>query len=231
MILVDGKEWRPISFVDQLVTAIQHDLKDTTRRIVGGAPHGCDGHAWIYEKMFAAIEYEPDRIARFKCPYGKLGGFLWVRESFCAFKIRGWSAIPSKIDEADFVSFRDGSRQWKDGRDSEVPAAQLENAHWRPPMHLPFWAYRIGLEVVSIGIERVQQISEAEAVAEGFHCRQIPGYEHLSGVPAREDFITKWDQINGKRKDKKTGHPYSWEGNPFVWVVKFKRLKEENGQA
>lgn len=227
MKLIDGVEWNPISFTEQLIPPILRDEKLETRRIVRGLNHEGD-------------DFEPETIQkmleRFKCPYGKAGGRLWVRERFVALKYNGKECL---IKDAEYAAFRDETIISRDGRYTAVPQIMSNDVKWRPPMHCPFWASRISLEVVSIGIERLQQITEAGAIAEGF--QSVPLLEwHLKRggighrpekefagkrVTARDQFIDKWDQINGNRIDKASGKPMTWEFNPFAWVVKFKRIK------
>lgn len=249
MILIDGKEWRPISFVDLLIEAILADLKGETRRIAKVPSHWSFPNPARYIDGFiyrwgpaAANDAKPERIA---CPYGKAGDFLWVRESFATFRLIDsgsdipWMVYPSKIDEADFVVFKDGSIVWRPEKAdiqvsklsakmlmdvARIASAMVGDCKFRPPMHLPFWAHRIELEVKSIKVEGLQEITEAGAVAEGFQEKDVAPFEFLK-LPAREQFISKWDEINGKRLDKNSGKPLTWESNPLVWVVNFKRIK------
>lgn len=230
---INGKPCRPIAFVDELVRAIKNDLKTETRRIVKGVPYwdhsgrpimewplsGCqigdDGKAWI--DVQTAVD-DSSRISS-SCPYGKAGEFLWVRERFVALK---YDLTVCKIGEADGVAFRDGATKWKNGKTRSIGdlPGRWNGRTWRPPMHLPFWGFRIGLEVTSIGIERVQDITEAGAVAEGFHVMTLRN----EAISALFQFRSKWDVINGKRSDRIGGKPFTWETNPFVWVVKFRKI-------
>lgn len=265
MILIDGKQWRPISFVDELIRAILEDLKTETRRIARIEPtwsfpspaRYIDG--FVYRWGPAAVnDPKAERVA---CPYGKAGDRLWVRERFVAMKRNGEVC---KIQDADAVVFRDGFGKWKDsGITFQVDNIETKwtARTWRPPMHLPFWAYRIGLEVKSVSIERLHEITEAGAIGEGFaaddpsedrterefdlsacpHCGGLGVYQMdgLGGTvfdadckmcdTARGKFRIKWDQINGKRIDKSSGKPLTWDCNPFVWRIEFKRLTNSLG--
>jgi len=226
MILIDGKEWRPIAFVDQLVKAILADLKTETRRVVRWNPtwsfpspaRYVDGFIYRWGRSEIGPYDKQERIA---CPYGKPRDRLWVRESFVAIQLKHGpgNVRPCRINEADGVVFRDGSIKIKTPnfpKLPDVPADVLSTLKFRPPMHLPHWAHRIDLEINSIKVEHVQDIKEKAAVAEGFKAS--------AGVPARKRFECKWDQINGKRKDHNSGKPLTWELNPLVWVVNFKRI-------
>lgn len=256
MKLIDGIEWNPISFVDDLVTTIQKDLKTETRRVIGGAPHSFYEGSALYDGR--GVFESPSGNITIKCPYGKAGGRLWVRERFLALKLIGGSEILglSSIAEADAVMFRDGVIRWN-GNDPCKLQFDATGARWRPPMHLPFCFHRIELETKSIDVERVQDITQAGAIAEGFQdddssedrsdrefnrlvCPQCGGLgiyaaNSLGGAvfdldcslncdTARGKFQIKWDVINGKRSDRKTGFEYTWENNPFVWSIKFKRI-------
>lgn len=232
MILIDGKQWRPISFVDELIRAILEDLKTETRRIARIEPtwsfpspaRYIDG--FVYRWGPAAVnDPKAERVA---CPYGKAGDRLWVRERFVAMKRNGEVC---KIQDADAVVFRDGFGKWKDsGITFQVDNIETKwtARTWRPPMHLPHWAHRIDLEVKSIKVERLQEITEKAAVAEGF--KETVVREHgrvIARSTALEKFRDKWNLINGKRKDPNDGKPLVWDKNPLVWVVNFKRIGGE----
>ena len=84
---------------------------------------------------------------------------------------------------------------------------------WRPAIHMPRAASRITLEITGVRVERLQDISEADAIAEGVrNSLHIPG-----GRFANENFAHLWWAINGDG---------SWEANPWVWAVEFKRLEQ-----
>ncbi|KKN00124.1 hypothetical protein LCGC14_1140830, partial [marine sediment metagenome] len=116
-----------------------------------------------------------------------------------------------------------------------------ERGKWRPSIFMPKWASRLTLEVTDVRIEQVQSISEEDAKAEGVECEFYDGtnpisgcwwdYEHKcwsgafpNGAEARGSFRTLWDSINGQRN----GGKYSWEANPCVQAVTFKRA--DNGR-
>lgn len=83
---------------------------------------------------------------------------------------------------------------------------------WRPSIHMPRWASRILLEIVNVRVERLHDISEADAIAEG--CNNSL---HLQGGRfANENFAHLWWTINGDG---------SWEANPWVWAIEFKAVQ------
>ena len=92
---------------------------------------------------------------------------------------------------------------------------------WRPSIHMPRWACRLTLEVVSVRVERLQDITEEDAKAEGM---AVPVGQDF--VAARGLFAALWDKINGDRWPKRMA---SWEANPWVWRLVFKRVEVQHG--
>lgn len=141
--------------------------------------------------------------ARAGCPYGQPGDRLWVRETHAP--------------QSDCWGAWERSMQYGSRQDSPIIHFAADQGiqpfieKWRPSIHMPRWASRITLEVVSVRVERLQDISEADAIAEGvrnsLHC---PG-----GRFANENYAHLWWTINGDG---------SWESNPWVWVIEFKRI-------
>jgi hypothetical protein len=132
-----------------------------------------------------------------ECPYGAPGDQLWVRET--------WWWDETKED-LSIVQYR---------ASGEMPKYMRgDGEKWRPPIHMPRWASRITLEIVSVRVERVQEITELDAGWEGFpSCSVTSDWTEK----ARPWFRTLWDSINAKRG-------FGWEKNPFVWVLEFKRI-------
>jgi hypothetical protein len=101
----------------------------------------------------------------------------------------------------------------------KAEASDPEGARWKPSIHMPRWASRILLEVTEVRVQRLQDISEEDADAEGVQVDldvidRIPYPAH----PFKDAFVKLWDTINAKR-----GH--GWETNPWVWAVSFRRIK------
>lgn len=144
-------------------------------------------------------------VGQIKCPYGQPGDRLWVRETFC----------PDWCDEVIYRADDPTGRAARDAGYSHEPK-------WKPSIFMPRWASRIDLEVVGIRAERLQEISEDDALAEGCEpgggaCSGPMDPVEYDGYTASDEFAALWDSINAKR-----GH--SWESNPWVWVVEFKRV-------
>ena len=174
---------RPILFNAPMVRALLAGTKTQTRRIVKARDlEWVDVHQGLRE---------PDNAER--CPYGQPGDRLWVRETFGHFE-RNENFAPG----CEVFYRADGE--------------SLALEPWRPSIHMPRWASRITLEVTGVRVERLQGISEADAIAEGVrNSLHLPG-----GRFARENFEHLWWTVNGDG---------SWESNPWVWVVEFKAIE------
>ncbi len=197
---------RPILFSAPMVRALLAGSKTQTRRAVAPAPE------MVTDKTIAPWQGDPAALQRLltlngkTCRYGQPGDRLWVREA--------WKAHPT----FDHLPPRDipQTHIWymaDDGYKAE--------SRYRQSMFMPRWASRITLEIVSICVERLQDISEADARAEGAReCDPVSGREVLLAGPSqRGSYVLHyrdiWEQING---------PGSWALNPWVWVVEFKRI-------
>lgn len=171
---------RPILFSGPMVRAILEGRKTQTRRVVKPQPAHIAGIGTVLNI---------DTITGKACPYGKPGDRLWVRETWDGVRLDGGGAL---------VSYR---------ADGDKPVT--DDGRWHPSIHMPRWASRITLEVVSVRVERLQEISEEDAMAEG-----VALAENYRGPVAH--FASLWEQINGLG---------SWNANPWVWVVEFRRVQ------
>ena len=185
---------RPILFSAPMVRALLAGKKTQTRRIVKARDlEWMDVHQGLRE---------PDNAER--CPYGQPGDRLWVRETFARIdgQTRPWI-------ETDYqATYTHGDRL------SDTLGIKKR---WTPSIHMPRHASRITLEVTGVRVERLQDISAADARAEGCPDKPVDGAEQASiDLLAKLWYHDLWEQINGLD---------SWAANPWVWVVEFKRVK------
>lgn len=221
----------PILFSTPMVQAILDLLKGMTRRTRGLEKINVDPSEWYLQTLFLhatgrftfaprnpkkAIDFSD--IIEVKCPYGKAGDLLWVRESFIEFP-------------ADHFNFRT----------EPDPVFEQAKTKWKPSIHMPKAAARIWLQVEEIRVERLHDISEEDMIGEGIRIptseRNTPcfvlGHDNSAfsflpdgcladgATPPTQKQIRfafwaeLWCKINGRE---------SWDSNPWVWVVKFKTL-------
>ena len=206
---------RPILFSGPMVRAILEGCKTQTRRVVKIQPES-DITKYAYKGNGAWLPCDDDLYSfrkLVKCPYGKPGDRLWVRETWgvgtrpCP--IEGWrDGIEYRADEAYITDERDNLPLYDAEEPDDVCLDDYSGKGWRPSIHMFRWASRINLEITAIRAERVQDITETDLITEGFD-----GY---NGTWRDEErFRNLWDSINAKR-----GYP--WKDNPWVWVVEFK---------
>lgn len=208
---------RPILFSAPMVRAILEGRKTQTRRVIKPQPYldECGNACWKNSNYGQSPSGQPhfeilaspipwNKTKRVLCPYGKPGDRLWVREAF--------AVHPSQcttIYRADWA----GSTALPDG----------DIIKWKPPIHMPRWASRITLEITDIRVERLQDITEADALAEGApQCLMDDEgkfYQRDNGT-YKTGFVGLWSHING---------PDSWDQNPFVWVIEFKVDNQSEG--
>lgn len=223
---------RPILFSGEMVRAILAGRKTQTRRVVKPQPaevHHCqDRDSYPFEmtyeeqdgKTVAVVKYTMGEIEAHFCPYGQPGDRLWVREKHSKLLSAGaeqYTVFPEDVG---------GGQKWSNGDFYPAPAkgyfpGAFDHIKWRPSIFMPRWASRITLEITGVRVERVQDISEEDAKAEG--CEIYCAYfgKCYSGRCAshhyRKGYRVLWDSINAKR-----GFP--WSKNPWVWLIEFKKL-------
>jgi len=216
---------RPILFSSDMVNAILEGRKTQTRRVV--KPQPPKGTESV---MFNPSHFEPDYGFYFapeggfnKCPYGKVGDQLWVREN-------GWET-PFRTEKMR----RNGADTWEDFYYDADGLEQMDIDFFkehgfkrRPSIHQKRTHSRIQLEITNIRVERLNDISESDCEKEGalddgfiaaLNANADEGYPIDQTIDldesAKNQFIELWESINGKG---------SWEQNPWVWVVEFKHL-------
>jgi len=231
---------RPIIFSGPMVREILEGRKTMTRRVVNPQPK-------VIHAFYPDCSLETERIfrqgdQRVHCPYGAPGERLWVRESFAVISMDDWYANIARgerIPHGKTLADTDGGLEVLDLRENPTAFAwaksHIDSDRLRPSIHMPRWASRLTLEITDVRVERVQDISEADAHAEGI---QIPcdqeGLPWLN-VSRRVDshplwknpreatladywtgyYALLWNQINAKRG-------YGWNVNPWVWAITFR---------
>jgi len=186
---------RPILFSGSMVRAILNGRKTQTRR--------------LYKSRCCDAETAAGPLGALPSPYGSPGDRLWVRETW------GRSAHDRMLyrasdDLVQAVASDEGG--W------------VSNPTWRPSIHMPRWASRITLEIISVRVQRLQDISEHDAREEGVEeldsgdVRAADIWRMAKSMGdttegSRTWFACLWDSINGKRAP--------WASNPWVWAIEF----------
>jgi hypothetical protein len=183
----------------------------------GGKPFGVK-HGFVPLNKMGGIATKPFHDHFIICPYGKPGDRLWVRETFYSWRCKTYSSAGSTEGPDQAVYAADGGHV-------------LNGAKWRPSIHMPRWASRIMLELTEVRVQRLQEISEADARAEGVErlsdaaacLTPWKNYRLKPGAPfamnhsiAAASFMSLWDSINGDQ---------SSNANPWVWAITFKRIE------
>lgn len=155
----------------------------------------------------------------FKSPYGLAGDILYVRETFC------W----------DWLDYPDRTKKYYVYKASTPDYVFASGEHWLPSIHMPKEAARLFLKITDIRVERLQDISETDAEAEGVEWRIMgKGFGRLEGLRLYKDYINPsntdygpifakdsfsylWQSING---------PESWDANPWCWCINFERIEK-----
>lgn len=208
---------RPILFSGPMVRAILDGRKTQTRRVVKPQPrfHADGGPGWYPDgdakqrKHYGTLDHFRRGMPTDFCPYGVPGDRLWVRETW---------AVDAPLDEVrreredlmGSVDFGHGPYFRAD------PVHENSGLTWRPSIHLPRWACRLTLEVVNVRVERLQDISERDCLAEGIGCA-TEGTTVAEFGMAKRMYRELWDSINAKRTP--------WASNPWVWVVEFRKVE------
>lgn len=241
---------RPILFSGLMIPPILRDDKTQTRRVMKTQPFYVDGgefrfpwasfydngtvHTWDRNgtggQNWQANEYpNEDKYAAAlsrtpyanPCPYGTVGDRLWVREThyqYGKWVKNGHSAT--------------GKQRWRFKAigmavrfDAQPKIAKQEiGYHRRPSIHMPRWASRLLLEVTDVRVQRVQEISEDDALAEGMTldlCDSV-----LASAAGRLEPQDSYYVINKEGDDETQGH--GWDANPYVWAITFKRIESRN---
>ncbi|WP_333620411.1 hypothetical protein [Pantoea septica] len=217
---------RPILLNGDMVRAVLNGSKTQTRRIIDWRrtrpteiAERDDGSKWPWsEDCENGGDYWHD------CPFGEVGDRLWVRETF---------RVHSRATDVATLVYKASERQSWTEQTHRVPVSVCNKPavieKWTPSIHMPRWASRITLEITGVRVERLQDISQADAVAEGIksgRCGNETSWRDAFYVPgdnqpyfnAETAYGDLWSSIYGEE---------SWQANPWVWVIEFKRVEGE----
>ncbi|EBC7335392.1 hypothetical protein G6E34_003790 [Salmonella enterica subsp. diarizonae] len=201
---------RGMIFNAEMVNAILSGRKTQTRRPIKWKQtrfteiaERDDGSLWPW-----AEDCERGGDIWFACPYGEIGDRIWVRETF---------RVHSRATDVATLVYRASVRNSWTEQTHRVPIAVCDKPatpeKWTPSIHMPRWASRILLEITNVRVERLRDLSEEDAKSEGI---TPPAGGVLPGWEYRINFRDLWMDIYGTD---------SWEANPWVWVIEFKRVE------
>lgn len=189
---------RPILFSGNMVRAILDGRKTQTRRVVKPQPTMCEA----------------------RCPYGQPGDRLWVKETF---RLRCETELLDVVEYRADLARRTAGHQISENAgfrfSAECDEAERQPEefgympgalNWRPSIFMPRWASRITLEIVSVRVERLQDISPLDIIAEGMD--HLGEHQHLGDLQWYRDV---WESTYG---------PGAWEKNDLVWALTFKKM-------
>lgn len=218
---------RPILFSGEMVLAILEGQKTQTRRVILRREKN-EGE-WVTARPDRG--YTPETIAaEYRCPFGAVGGRLWVRETFASLVFeRDWESgyvdgwHPAGNHESGVRVYAADPH----GFDDAGASAKERGFSWTPGIFMPRHASRIDLEITGLRVERVWDISWTDCKAEGMAMLDDDNREEWSNVapPGETNWGTlqdwyrmTWDELNEKRG-------YGWDTNPWVWVIEFRRVE------
>lgn len=229
---------KPILFNAEMVNAILSGRKTQTRRIMKVQPEPSKSRSGDYwfpcNKMQSMVHvsdllpgnpYMPDAHEFFStcCPLGGIGDQLWVREAFAA-----------GLCTESTLAYRATHKT------EDLEEGWGETIKWTPSIHMPRWASRINLLITGVRVERLRDISEQDAMAEGITAKEViietryEGGGHVEITAERfffvggddegyesaeEAFAELWDSIYGQKEGE------NWQANPWVWVIEFERME------
>jgi len=198
---------KPILFSTDMVRAILDGNKTMTRRIIKPQPSMTSGEfdSWI-DKTGTIFCTSTIRMPIY-CPYGRVGNILWVRETF---RVPNPYGKPDYEFKADWDSYNTGI-----------------NYKWKPSIFMPKEACRLRLKITNVKVERLHNITDEDAIAEGIEKTEFgyknynntyPVKEFMGGVTeALQSYKSLWIYINGKS---------NWDANPWVWVIEFEIINK-----
>jgi len=209
---------RPIIFSSEMIRAILDNKKTQTRRpikpqpdpfaiyaILNEDPLSKKPHLWISGYGDGNIWENPEFDPWFSCPYAQ-GDILWVKET-CAI---------SRVGDVDGAPLCEPIVLYKaDGYPDGWESGYIQ----RSPIFMPKWASRIKLEITDIRVERIQDVSGQDVLCEGINSHVHPTTDYFK-YAQHEAFARVWNSLWAKKG-------FGWNRNPWVWVIEFRRTKNE----
>jgi hypothetical protein len=236
---------RPMGYKPEMVTSIFWGTKTKTRRELKPQPQignvsGSKLYAWngsgnyyVNDAEFISMAFE--NVGYENCPYGQVGDILWVREQLRRAPYIGssWYYVALLPDEFDYseVEVAEADQQ------AMMEWSLRKKRNYCPSIHMPKFACRLWLEITDIKAERLHDITEEEAIAEGVQVINCFDLGSQSQVVRYRDYSKDW-QDHPKAKLYRTAlHSFrslwtkingavSWSENPFVWVISFKVIEK-----
>ena len=190
---------RPILMNGEMVKALLAGSKSQTRRLMKPQPFKLCGITYWKDFSWCPGANQPDIASH--CPLGIAGSHLWVRET--------WQDGEFAQNEPKGPVYRATDPNWE----------TCEGWKWKPSIFMPRSASRITLEILEVRVQRLQDITDGDAFAEGVGTA-------MDRVPAALNYPGKWinlyqelwDSLNSKRG-------FGWTANPYVWALTFRRIK------
>lgn len=189
--IADRRDY-PMIFDTRMVKAILYGEKTETRRlfkksllkkIESSQRIWLDGNHWI-------AQLKNGKLYSFNCPFGEPGDLIWVKETLLAS-----NTISYKANFPQYVLIRN-----------------KKNLSWKASIHMKKTDARLWLYIKEISVQRIQSITEKEAMQEGTGPGKVLNFNDITEPTFREGFCKKWISIYGIE---------SWHENPWVWVIKF----------
>jgi hypothetical protein len=220
--VIGSPKYIPMLYSTEMVLAILSDDKSQTRRVLKNQPPLNAKFCGVIENTAGEIGYYftdgttgnmqgffPGLDSNIKCPYGKPGDVIWVRETF--FDCRKYKTAPAFNGANDFLYKADD--------------AFIGCHNWKPSIHMPKEAARIFLEVIDVRLQLLNEISGVDAFREGVLIAPcyVPigmSWNESRGAESQKKFKELWIKIYGND---------SWSANPWVWVIEFNRIDRPTG--
>lgn len=225
---------QPILMNSAMVRALLNGSKTQTRRIVKKVGLAAPAPQSVID---GAATYAGGMVAH--CPYGQPGDRIWVRETWGVIS-HAWDEACNLIDWAPdrpataisempfgqgyysghVIYAADGAFEWSGDDDGDGDPRSA----WHPSIHMPRRASRILLEIVSVRVERLKDISDADIVAEGIDM------EALAESQDRYDIVCKGSGASGRATERSAWRDLwestggDWDANPWCWAITFKRV-------